>query len=271
MARYCEYCGQLIETGARYCTSCGAPVSVSVQEETVSEQEPVIAPGSGDYTVTLISLGTCAQAAAADLLEDTLGYEESEAEDLFRLLPAQIAQQLTRQQAGYLAQAMTEYGMEVSVSNGSEYVTVEETADTESVFDKGGSFLGKVLAVLGTITGLNRMRKFRRLDDPRVYAKPYRPKAYRPVPPVHVKRRVRVTSVQQPRPQQHVQPQPQRPQQHAQPQRPQQHTQAQQPHPQQHAQPQQPGHQSGPAGRQGGSRPGSGGRPGEGGPGSHRR
>ena len=89
--------------------------------------------------------------------------------------------------------------MEVSVSNGSEYVTVDETADTQSVFDTGGSFLGKVLSVLGTITGLNRMKKFRRLDDPRYYAKTYRPRTYHPAPPVHVRRNVR-TAPQQHRP-----------------------------------------------------------------------
>ena len=202
MAAYCEYCGQLIETGARFCASCGAPVPAeqNVQDTTVSGQGATIVSGGGNYSVILTSLGTCTEAAAADLLEDTLGYSENESADLFEMLPAQIAQMLTRQQANYLAQAMTEYGMEVSVSNGSEYITIDETSDEQSVFEKSGSFLGKVLTVLGTITGLNRMRKFCRLDDPRLFAKPYRTRTYHPAPPVHVRRNVRKAAPQNPAP-----------------------------------------------------------------------
>ena len=200
MAVNCEYCGQLIETGARYCAYCGAPApaETAVTQSAVSGQDATIVSGSGNYSVILVSLGTCARAAAADLLEDTLGYSDTESSDLFSMLPAQIAQMLTYQQASYLAQAMTEYGMEVSVSNGSEYVTVDETAETQSVFDTAGSFVGKVLSVLGTITGLNRMRKFRKLNDQRYYARPYRPKTYQPAPPVHVRRNVRTAP--QPKP-----------------------------------------------------------------------
>ena len=195
MATYCEYYGQVIEAGARFCTNCGAPIPVAqnVSDNTASGQGATIVSGGGNYSVVLISLGTCAQAAAADLLEDTLGYSETEAKELFLMLPAQIAQMLSRQQADYLAQAMTEYGMKVSVSNGTEYLTVDETSGIQSIFDKTGSFLGKALAVLGTITGHNRMRKFRKLDDPRNFERPYRPQTYRPAPPVHVRRNIRPT------------------------------------------------------------------------------
>ena len=138
MAAYCEYCGQLIETGARFCASCGAPAPAeqNVQDTTVSGQGATIVSGGGNYSVILTSLGTCTEAAAADLLEDTLGYSENESADLFAMLPAQIAQMLTRQQANYLAQAMTEYGMEVSVSNGSEYITI----DVDSFLNTGDDF-----------------------------------------------------------------------------------------------------------------------------------
>lgn len=196
MATNCEYCGQLIENGSRFCANCGAPVTAT--QTKVESQESTMVSGSGNYSVILVSLGNCTKAAAADLLEDTLGYSEAESSDLFLMLPAQVAQMLNNQQANYLAQAMTEYGMEVSVSNGSGFVTVDESAVTGSVFDNSGSFLGKVLSVLGTISGLNRMRKFRRLDNPRYYEKPYRPKTYKPAPPVHVRRNIH--KVEQPRP-----------------------------------------------------------------------
>ncbi len=202
MAVYCEYCGQLIEADARFCVSCGAPAPTvqGISEQASSGQGTTIVSGSGNYSVILTSLGTCARAAAADLLEDTLGYSEPESADLFLMLPAQIAQRLSSQQANYLAQALTEYGMEVSVSNGNEYVTINEADKTQSVFDMGGSFLGKVLSVLGTITGFNRMRKFRRLEDPNLFAHPYRPRTYHPAPPVHVRRNIRTAVPQGPVP-----------------------------------------------------------------------
>ncbi|MBQ6321486.1 MAG: zinc ribbon domain-containing protein [Lachnospiraceae bacterium] len=191
---YCEYCGQAIETGSRYCSSCGAPAPAQAETTTAtatsttsSNADPTMVTGSGDYSLVLISLGTCTKAAASDLLEDTLGYTDSQSEELFSMLPAQVAQQLTQQQATYLAQAMTEYGMEVSASNANGYISLN-TSETESVYDSNGSFLGKVASVLGVITGINRMRKFRKLYNPVHYAKPYRPETYHPQPPKHVRR-----------------------------------------------------------------------------------
>ena len=189
----CEYCGSLIQEGASYCSNCGAPAPAIDSSSSVSTADPVIQQGAGDYSLILVSLGTCAKAAASDLLEDLLGYTSEQSADLFDMIPAQIAQQLTYEQALYLAKALTEYGMEVSVRNSSGYLSTEEE-DTGSIFDSAGSLLEKAASVLGMITGLNRMRKFRKLEERRLYQKPFRKAPYPEQPPIHVRRSIKTVS-----------------------------------------------------------------------------
>ena len=130
--------------------------------ETDHDRQTVV-EGEGTYSIVLGSLGNCTKAAAGDLLEDLLGYTDEEAAELLSVIPALAAQKLTYQQAQYVAQAMTEYGMEVSIRNGEQYVEADEK-NTSSIFNEAGSLIANAVAVLATLSAVNRMRDFRRYD-----------------------------------------------------------------------------------------------------------
>ena len=176
---YCEYCGAQLLDGAKFCTNCGAPAPKT--DETGHDRQTVV-EGEGTYSIVLGSLENCTKAAAGDLLEGLLGYSDEEAEQLLNVLPALAAQNLTYEQAQYVAQAMTEYGMQVSIRSGEQYVEADEqSASGSSLFDEAGELLAKAAAVFATLSAINRMRDFRRYDriDYRDHMYVWR----RPVPP----------------------------------------------------------------------------------------
>lgn len=162
---FCPQCGRAAGAGACFCTECGAALSASAQPA-ASEIVYTATTPLGDNSVMLLSLGSCAQAAAADLLEDVCGYSEEEAREIVRNIPITVAQNLTETQASYLAQAMTEYGMQVTVYDGKGYKQVK--TGLPSLFSSNGSFLAKAAAVLGLIGVGNRIsrRLIRRWEPP---------------------------------------------------------------------------------------------------------
>lgn len=185
---YCRYCGAPIAPDARFCSSCGAPVeaeAVVPAETAVPAVLPADYDTAADYSVVLYSVGTCARSYADDLLEDILGYTNSEAKQILKVLPTQIARLLTLQQAQYIAQALTEYGMQVVVQRGDNEIDVAPYA-TGSVYNSDGSFLSGVLAALASITVANRIRSFRRWSRPSLLQMLFAPR-YRWTPPRHVR------------------------------------------------------------------------------------
>ncbi len=190
----CQYCDQKLTETDRFCPYCGAPVpSDAFSAETAdtdsadtSAQQAAV-DTSGDYSVTLVSLGTCAEAAAVDLLEDTVGYTESQAKELVAAVPTEAAVNLSRTQAQYIAQAMTEYGMQVSIQCAGEDVDLGSDAES-SVFDSAGNFLSGVLRTLGALTAANRLTTFRRSKKVSWLQKLFTPKYKRPAPPPHQRR-----------------------------------------------------------------------------------
>ena len=189
---FCPYCGGETVPGARFCPGCGAEVAAEaiVPAAPVSVPAAAEAPaydaGLPEYSVVLYSIGTCAQSYADDLLEDILGYTKSEARQILKVLPTQIAQMLTMQQAQYIAQALTEYGMQVVVLKGQTEIDLSPYA-TSSVFNSDGSFVSGVLTALGAITVANRIRSFRRWSRPSLLEMLFAPR-YRWTPPRHVTR-----------------------------------------------------------------------------------
>jgi len=198
MTYTCQYCGLTLPEYTSKCPNCGAPISAEtyVQVDTTAD--------TGDYQVILSSLGSCTQAAASDLLEDVLGYTSAQATSAFSMLPAQVAQNLSLEQAQYIARAMTEYGMTATIRNTAGYVTANDNI-TGSIFSKTGSLIATAAAVLGSLTSRNRMLRFRQWDDPNyrnyVYQPPYIPQQR----PVHIRRQIaprpaQPAPVQQPAP-----------------------------------------------------------------------
>ena len=88
--------------------------------------------------------------------------------------PTLIAQSLSQSQAAYLAQCLTEYGMEAAIydRNGNQTFV----SDVSSVFDSSGSLLTKVASALGLIGIGNRIagaiRRIALPSRPPVYTLP---------------------------------------------------------------------------------------------------
>ena len=201
---YCRYCGAPVAPDARFCSSCGAPVEAEAVVP-VEESAPAVLPAdydsAADYSVVLYTIGTCARSYADDLLEDILGYTNSEARQILRVLPTEIARLLTLRQAQYIAQALTEYGMQVVVLRGDAEIDITPYA-TGSVYNSDGSFLTGVLTALASITVANRIRSFRRWTRPSLLRMLFTPR-YRWTPPRHVRhiqQRPPVTRVSAPAP-----------------------------------------------------------------------
>ncbi len=186
---FCAYCGSELTPGARFCASCGSPVDAALPGEVSSDPIPVMPqadPGPADYSVILYSIGTCAKSYADDVLEDILGYTDSEAKRLLRLAPTQIAQALTGEQAQYIAQALTEYGMQVLIYRGNSPVDLGQYAGS-SVFNSDGTFVAAAMASLATLSLANRIRAPRRWTLGDVLHDLFRPR-YHYAPPRHITR-----------------------------------------------------------------------------------
>ena len=204
---YCQYCGAPVAPDANFCSSCGAPVpaeAIVPAAETAPVAAPAPAPyddGSMDFSVVLYSIGTCARSYADDLLVDVLGYTGSEARKILRVLPTEIARLLTFRQAQYIAQALTEYGMQVVVLKGDAEIDIAPYA-TGSVYNSDGSFLSGVLTALASITVANRIRSFRRWTRTSLLSMLFAPR-YRWTQPKHVRHiqaRPVVTRIPEPAP-----------------------------------------------------------------------
>ena len=203
---YCPQCGSPCADDARFCASCGtmlsntASTAVSVQNTPTYVQpvytdnvQPVYTTNVNtssavkDYRIILIDLGSCKRNTASELLQDLLGYSALEARSILSNLPMEIVHDLTAFQAQYIAQALTEYGIQVSVCNSTGYVDLGINA-TSSVYNSDGSFVGGLLAVVAALTAINRVRKFERarIDEP--YRHLFAPRYHAPKPPKHIRR-----------------------------------------------------------------------------------
>lgn len=217
---FCPYCGGALVQGANFCPGCGSPVtdlSAALTTPAVTTPAvttpavntiPVVTPVAEVYSLVLISLGTCRASYADDVLEDVLGYSSAEAKTIVSLVPTQIAQGLTAQQAQYVAQALTEYGMQVAIYNSQGVAVDMGQYATSSVFNSDGSFLSGVLSTLATLTVANRIRSFTRWNRPNLLQALFAPR-YEPVPPRHVRRSL-FSRIFDPAPRRVIEPTPRR-------------------------------------------------------------
>ena len=179
---YCVRCGQQLGDGMNFCPVCGTAVTAAgTQQEQpipIAETAPAYDPATAtDYRVILFSRGSCSAANARALLRDILGYSSSEARNILTMAPVEIACNLNMAQALYLAQALTEYGIEVTVCNSQGYVNVPQAAAT-SVYDRTGSFVPAVASALAALSVANRVREIRRWTvgpRPNLYRLSFRP------------------------------------------------------------------------------------------------
>ena len=166
---------------------------------------------ANQYSLVLVSCGTCSRTMTGDLLEDVFGYTDAESTNLVNMAPVVVGERLNAEEAKTVAQLFTEYGVQVSITNQQDqYVDLTSNA-TESIFDKAGKLLSGAAAVIGALTVSNRIRSYRRYKkpsllerlfhinykpNPPVYQRNFRPRLN--VTPVEPRRTIRKTPLQQP-------------------------------------------------------------------------
>lgn len=164
---FCPNCGTQLGAGVNFCPECGTKVTATVA-----------VVDARDNMLMLVSLGTCARTTAAALLQQVCGYDASDALLIVDSVPITVARSLTDAQARYLAQAFTEYGLEVSIYDGNGWREWE--SDKDSVWDSAGDLITSVAAALGLINLDNRITRdmMRRTDFPYRFSG-VRPPVYR--------------------------------------------------------------------------------------------
>lgn len=177
---FCSNCGIQLAAGVNFCPNCGTRVKA-----------PAASTNPGNM-VMLVSVGTSNRATAAALLARICGYSEEEALLIVDSAPITVARGLNDAQARYLAQALAEYGIEVSVYDGSGWREWESSST--SVWDQAGGLLASVASALGLMGMGNRIsRDMMRPTDYPYRTTDARPPVFRvnsalraaPRPPVH--------------------------------------------------------------------------------------
>ena len=207
--KYCVTCGRAVEyDDAYFCPYCGSKIQTAseiVEEDTVTsilsgistedpiDVEPVTVLEPEDieegYRVVLISRGTCTAKMAKEVICDLLGYTVTTATSLLEEVPVELADELNERQAVVLAQALAEYGMQVTVvDENNRYVNIDSQA-TNTVYSSTGDLTAAALAVIGSLTAANRVHRYRRYKKPSLQDLIFKP-AYKVLQPVHVRRKV---------------------------------------------------------------------------------
>ena len=186
--KYCSYCGSSVNNNANYCPNCGGALSGGTKDVMTVYGEPVDLDTG--YRIILFSRGTCSLKTAREVLCDLLGYTTSTSDDLLSNMPIEVADELTELQAITIAQALSEYGMEVTiVDENDQYVDFNDKAKS-SVFDSTGSLIASAVAALATLSAANRVHRYRRYKKPSLLQLLFRPRYVVPVPVVHKRRNV---------------------------------------------------------------------------------
>ena len=183
---YCPNCGVQLLAGSKFCQNCGTKIVASVYNAAPVYSN--VDTSRKDYRIIMIRRDTCTKTNARELLMDIFGYTAAEANLILDSLPAEIACNLTFQQAVYASQALTEYGIDVSVINSDGYTDINQYASS-SVYNNNGSFLSNVLSVLGTLTVANRLNSLTRWNRPLAYT--FRPVYRRTDPPAYMRHNIR--------------------------------------------------------------------------------
>ena len=180
---YCKNCGAEV-TGGNFCQYCGQPLTETTTSISLLNKAVSTANLDNQYSLVLVSCGTCSKAMTGDLLEDIFGYTDAESTTLVNMAPVAVGERLTLSEAQTVAQLLTEYGVQVSVTNQQDqYVDLSSKA-TRSVFDNNGNLLAGAAAIIGALTVSNRIRSYRRFQKPSLLERLFR-LAYKPAPPVY--------------------------------------------------------------------------------------
>lgn len=180
---YCKNCGAEVN-GGNFCSYCGQPLTETTPSISLMNKAVSTANSDNQYSLVLVSCGTCSKVMTGDLLEDVFGYTDAESTNLVNMAPVVVGERLNAREAQTVAQLLTEYGVQVSITNQQDqYVDLTANA-TSSVFDKAGNLLSGAAAIIGALTVSNRIRSYRRFKKPSLLERLFR-LCYNPAPPVY--------------------------------------------------------------------------------------
>ncbi len=180
---HCKNCGAII-SGGNFCTYCGEPVGEITSSISLLNKAVSTAADTNQYNLVLVSCGSCNKTQTGDLLEDIFGYTDAESTNLINMAPVVVGERLNANEARTVAQLLTEYGVQVSITNQSDqYVDLTSQATT-SVFDKAGNLLSGAAAIIGALTVGNRISSYRRYKKPSLLERIFHV-GYRPEPPAY--------------------------------------------------------------------------------------
>ena len=180
---YCKNCGAEV-TGGNFCSYCGTALTGTTASISLLNKAVSTANSTDQYNLVLVSCGSCNKTMAGDLLEDIFGYTDAESTNLISMAPVVVGERLTASEAMTVAQMLTEYGIQVSVTNqNDQYVDLTSKATT-SIFDNAGNLLTGAAAIIGALTVNNRIRSYRRYKKPSLLERLFHI-GYKPNPPVY--------------------------------------------------------------------------------------
>ena len=180
---YCKNCGAEVN-GGNFCSYCGQPLTETTASISLMNKAVSTANLDNQYSLVLVSCGTCSKIMTGDLLEDVFGYTDAESTNLVNMAPVVVGERLNANEAKTVAQLFTEYGVQVSITNQQDqYVDLTSNATT-SIFDKAGNLLAGAAAVIGALTVSNRIRSYRRYKKPSLLERLFHIN-YKPNPPTY--------------------------------------------------------------------------------------
>lgn len=212
---YCRHCGAVIADGSNFCSYCGQAQAETTTSVSLMNKAVSTANADDKYSLVLISCGSCDKTTAGDLLEDVFGYTDAESSNLIRMAPVAVGERLTAAEAQTIAQMLSEYGIQVSITDGNNQYADLTAGATKSVFDNNGNLLAGAAAIIGALTIANRIRSYRRFKKPSLMERLFHLN-YAPEPPAYRRRfRPRIDPVpaeprrvirKEPAPRAHTQP-----------------------------------------------------------------
>ena len=181
---FCKNCGAELTEQSNFCPYCGSTLQSTTTSISLLNKAASTAQASNVYNLVLVSRGSCSAVMAGDLLEDVFGYTDDESSNLVQMAPVVVGENLTAEEAATVAQLYTEYGMQVSVTDGEDqYIDLTGKA-TSSVFDGSGNLLAGAAAVIGALTVANRIRAYKRYKKPSLLERLFHLN-YAPKPPAY--------------------------------------------------------------------------------------
>lgn len=179
---FCEHCGAELTAQSNFCPYCGSALQSATASISLLNKAVSTAASTNEYNLVLISRGNCDAVTAGDLLEDVFGYTDAESANLVKMAPVVVGENLTAEEAATVAQMYTEYGMQVSITDGKDqYVDLSANAKS-SVFNKNGTLIAGAAAVIGALTVANRIKSYRRYKKPSLLERLFHLN-YNPEPP----------------------------------------------------------------------------------------